>query len=164
MQFATSKQILGWWGLAKFDVMYLNSGPQWREVEWFMLAPPSLHHLICHHHHHHRHLLLSHGTMRIHFSLIAGISGNKGNERAASYGLIHQELIEASLVSSADRAGVVLECAVLYGCVLKVFMWHSFSHPSASDSAVCVWKWTLRKGVIIREKLHICVHLGMCVL
>lgn len=66
--------------------------------------------------------LLSHGTMRIHFSLIAGISGNKGNERAASYGLIHQELIEASLVSSADRAGVVLECAVLYGCVLKVFM------------------------------------------
>lgn len=57
--------------------------------------------------------------MRIHFSLIAGISGNKGNERAASYGLIHQELIEASLVSSADRAGVVLECAVLYVCVLK---------------------------------------------
>lgn len=55
--------------------------------------------------------------MRIHFSLIAGISGNKGNERAASYGLIHQELIEASLVSSADRAGVVLECAGLCVCV-----------------------------------------------
>ena len=78
-----------------------------------MLVPP-LHH---HHHHHHRHLRLSHATMRIHFSLIAGISGNKGNERAASYGLIHQELIEASLVSSADRAGVVLECAV-FECVL----------------------------------------------
>lgn len=67
------------------------------------------------------HLCLSHATMRIHFSLIAGISGNKGNERAASYGLIHQELIEASLVSSADRAGVVLECADLCMCV-QVFM------------------------------------------
>ena len=71
--------------------------------------------------HHHRHLRLSHATMRIHFSLIAGISGNKGNERAASYGLIHQELIEASLLSSADRAGVELERAVLYVCA-KVFM------------------------------------------
>lgn len=86
-----------------------------------MLVSP-LRHLQLHLHlHHHRHLRLSHGTMRIHFSLIAGISGNKGNERAASYGLIHQELIEASLVSSADRAGVVLECAVVYVCV-KVFM------------------------------------------
>lgn len=55
--------------------------------------------------------------MRIHFSLIAGISGNKGNESAASYGLIHQELIEASLVSSADRVGVVVECADL--CAFK---------------------------------------------
>lgn len=68
------------------------------------------------HPHRHKHnLRLSHATTRIHFSLIAGISGNKGNERAASYGLIHQELIEGSLVSSADRAGVVLECM----CVLK---------------------------------------------
>lgn len=63
------------------------------------------------------HLCLSHATMRIHFSLIAGISGNKGNESAASYGLIHQELIEASLVSSADRVGVVVECADL--CAFK---------------------------------------------
>lgn len=87
----------------------------------------------------HRHLRLSHATMRIHFSLIAWISGNKGNERAASYGLIHQELIEASLVSSADRAGVVV-CAVLYVCVevFTFFFSSSFLHSSASDSALCV--------------------------
>lgn len=87
----------------------------------------------------HRHLRLSHATMRIHFSLIAWISGNKGNERAASYGLIHQELIEASLVSSADRAGVVV-CAVLYVCVevFTFFFSSYFLHSSASDSALCV--------------------------
>lgn len=96
--------------LVKFGLMELNSGPSVESVMIYVGAPPlhqhSLRHLPC----------LSHTTMRIHFSLIAGISGNKGNERAASYGLIHQELIEASLVSSADRAGVVLERAGLYVC------------------------------------------------
>lgn len=110
-----------------------------------MLVPTPPHHY--HHHHLHCHLHLSHATMRIHFSLIAGISGNKGNERAASYGLIHQELIEASLVSSADRAGVVLECwSVLFVCV-KMFMRH-FLHESASDFAVCVLKWTIEVSLL----------------
>lgn len=94
---------------------------------YVMLAPPPPPKI---YHHHHHHLRLSHATMRIHFSLIAGISGNKGNERAASYGLIHQELIEASLVSSADRAGVVLECAAcVCVCVLKCSC-HTFFFPS----------------------------------
>jgi len=62
-------------------------------------------------------LHLSHTKMRINFFLIAGISGSMGNERVASYGLIHQELIEASLVSSADRAGVAVVCCFVSVCV-----------------------------------------------
>lgn len=92
------------------------------------------------------HLCLSHATMRIHFSLIAGISGNKGNESAASYGLIHQELIEASLVSSADRVGVVLECSDL--CAFKC---------SCDTFFLKAFKW-LRlcsvRGKVDREKMH----------
>lgn len=89
--------------------------------------------------------------MRIHFSLIAGISGNKGNESAASYGLIHQELIEASLVSSADRVGVVLECSDLcaFKCSCDTFLKKLLS---GSDFAACVEKWTGRKcGVKVQS-------------
>lgn len=62
--------------------------------------------------------------MKIHFSLIAGISGNKGNERTASYGLIHQELIEASQVSSAERVGEKPErtlCVCVFKCSHDTF-------------------------------------------
>lgn len=140
--------------LKKFVVIKLNSGPHRRG--WMIYACPHHHHL--HHHRHLRlsHLRLSHATMRIHFSLIAGISGNKGNERAASYGLIHQELIEASLVSSADRAGVELECAVLYVHV-HVTLQHvcesPLSHTKMSHKSVII----LRNGIFC-----VCVFLSTC--
>lgn len=101
------------------------------------------------------HLCLSHATMRIHFSLIAGISGNKGNESVASYGLIHQELIEASLVSSADRVGVVVECADL--CAFKCSCDTFFKKLlSGSDFAVCVETWTRRKCAVKVQSLRNC--------
>lgn len=93
--------------------------------------------------------------MRIHFSLIAGISGNKGNESVASYGLIHQELIEASLVSSADRVGVVVECADL--CAFKCSCDTFFKKLlSGSDFAVCVETWTRRKCAVKVQSLRNC--------
>lgn len=111
----------------------------------------------------HRHLRLSHATMRIHFSLIAWISGNKGNERAASYGLIHQELIEASLVSSADRAGVVV-CAVLYVCV-EVFTFFflllfCIQVPLTLPS-VCESDWVLRNNISVCVDSLVCMHACM---
>lgn len=111
----------------------------------------------------HHHLCLSHATMRIHFSLIAGISGNKGNESTASYGLIHQELIEASLVSSADRVGVVVECADL--CAFKCSCDTFFKKLlSGSNFAVCVEKWTGRKYAMkvqsLGEIAHVFCSLG----
>lgn len=59
---------------------------------------------------------LSHSSaIRILFTTISGISGNKGNERTASSGLIHQELIKAWVHSSADRNGEV--CVYVSVCV-----------------------------------------------
>lgn len=111
----------------------------------------------------HRHLRLSHATMRIYFSLIAWISGNKGNERAASYGLIHQELIEASLVSSTDRAGVVV-CAVLYVCV-EVFTFFflllfCIQVPLTLPS-VCESDWVLRNNISVCVDSLVCMHACM---
>lgn len=45
-------------------------------------------------------------TVRVPFSLIAGTSSNKGKEKTASCGLIHQGLIEGSQFSSTDRVWV----------------------------------------------------------
>lgn len=128
---------LVWRTLGKFGCDEAKLLPSVKRVN--DLCCPPHHHCRCRHHHRHRHLCLSHATMRIHLPLIAGISGNKGNERAASYGLIHQELIEASLVSSADRAGVV--CAVLCArvcCSCDTFFF--FSPPLALHcESVCVY-------------------------
>lgn len=171
--FLLSCVALVWRTLGKFGCDEAKLLPSMKRANDLCCLPPPRRHRPCRrrHHHRHRHLCLSHATMRIHLPLIAGISGNKGNERAASYGLIHQELIEASLVSSADRAGVV--CAVLCARVcVKVFMWHLFffSPPVALHCAsVCVCmcvkldteKMSYERAITSRHRrcVHISLHL-----